>query len=122
MTVVHVGVTLDCVDLELMIRFWNQALHMEAIGREGEYALLRTSEDRTGVIGLTLQRVPETKSVKNRMHFDIVVDDVAAEVTRLERLGATVLSREVEPTPYQTTVMADPEGHEFCVVLAHAEQ
>lgn len=40
-------------------------------------------------ISLTLQRVPEAKTVKNRMHIDLLVDDVPAEVGRLESLGAT---------------------------------
>jgi hypothetical protein len=56
-------------------------------------------------------QVPEPKTAKNRIHFDLrapgSMDD---EVHRLERLGATVLWRDGD-----LTTMADPEGNEFCV-------
>ena len=56
-------------------------------------------------------RVPEPKAAKNRMHFDLRAPaTVAAEVSRLEKLGATV----VRNYP-RLTVMQDPEGNEFCV-------
>lgn len=56
-------------------------------------------------------RVPEGKTAKNRMHFDLRASgEVAAEVGRLTALGATVVSRDAT----QTT-MRDPEGNEFCV-------
>lgn len=56
-------------------------------------------------------RVPEPKTAKNRMHFDLRAPGaVEVEVARLERLGAIVVQR------YQDhTVMQDPEGNEFCV-------
>ncbi len=52
------------------------------------------------------------------MHFDVVVTEVADEVARLERLGATVIAREAEPTVEEVVVMGDPEGNEFCVIKA----
>src|ERR1700727_2433994 len=56
-------------------------------------------------------RVPERKTAKNRVHFDLrAPGSMAAEVARLEELGATVIARH----PH-LTVMADPEGNEFCV-------
>lgn len=118
MAVQHVGVTLDCVDLDLTSRFWMNALGFEEIGREGDYILLGAPETISGLRGFTLQRVPEDKTVKNRMHFDVVVDQVPGEVDRMVELGATVIAREAEPTPYETVVMADPAGNEFCVIRA----
>ena len=50
-------------------------------------------------------RVPEAKTVKNRVHVDVFGD-----VKELVRHGATLLTRREE-----WTVMADPEGNEFCV-------
>ncbi len=47
--------------------------------------------------------------MKNRVHLDVY----AAAVSDLEALGATVLTR-AEDTGFAWTVMADPEGHEFC--------
>jgi hypothetical protein len=65
---------------------------------------------------ILLQQVPEPKTVKDRIHLDLLVGPQAraAEVARLAGLGATVL-REVEEHGGQFTVMADPEGNEFCV-------
>lgn len=56
-------------------------------------------------------RVPERKSVKNRVHLDLAAQDPVAERDRLTGLGATVLRQE----PDGWLVMADPEGHEFCL-------
>ena len=56
-------------------------------------------------------RVPEPKSAKNRLHFDLrAPGSVVEEVSRLQALGATVL-READ----DLVVMQDPEGNEFCV-------
>ena len=118
MAIRHVGVTLDCGDLDLIGGFWMDALGFEELDRDGGYLLLSAPESVTGLRGITLQRVPEAKAVKNRMHFDVVVDRVTDEVDRLLGLGASVVARETEPTPYETVVMGDPEGNEFCVVRA----
>lgn len=65
---------------------------------------------------LLFQRVPEAKSVKNRLHLDLHVgaERRAAEVGRLEGLGASVLRHVKEPGGEWVT-MTDPEGNEFDV-------
>jgi hypothetical protein len=65
---------------------------------------------------LLFQRVPEPKTVKNRLHLDLHPGEGRREheVTRLTGLGASVL-REVKEQGGQWVVMADPEGNEFCV-------
>ncbi|MFF0593223.1 VOC family protein [Streptomyces antibioticus] len=65
---------------------------------------------------LLFQRVPEAKSVKNRLHLDLHpgAGRLADEVERLTALGASVL-REVKEPSGQWVVMTDPEGNEFCV-------
>jgi Glyoxalase-like domain len=62
------------------------------------------------------QRVPEGKTVKNRLHLDLNVgpDQMFAEVDRLTRLGATQIA-EVRDRGSHHIVMQDPEGNEFCV-------
>lgn len=116
MTVRHLGVTLDCVDLERCGAFWSAVLDLPNIEREGDYLLLRAEAPRSGFGGFTLQQVPDVKTTKNRMHFDVVVDDVEPEVQRVIGLGGVVVAREVEPTVYENVVMADPEGNEFCII------
>ncbi len=63
------------------------------------------------------QTVPEPKYVKNRVHIDIGVADVPAEVERLTALGATPL-KACEEGGMVWNVMTDPEGNEFCVCRA----
>ncbi|MCX4908016.1 VOC family protein [Streptomyces sp. NBC_00878] len=65
---------------------------------------------------LLFQRVPEPKTVKNRLHIDVHTGDRQreAEVARLTGLGAAVL-REVKEQGGEWVVMEDPEGNEFCV-------
>ncbi|AGS71137.1 VOC family protein [Streptomyces collinus] len=65
---------------------------------------------------LLFQRVPEAKTVKNRLHLDLHprAGRRADEVARLESLGARVL-REVKEAGGEWVLMTDPEGNEFCV-------
>ena len=65
---------------------------------------------------LLFQRVPEAKTVKNRLHLDLhaAAGERESEVERLEGLGASVLRRLKEPSG-EWVLMADPEGNEFCV-------
>ncbi|MFF4586674.1 VOC family protein [Streptomyces sp. NPDC001388] len=65
---------------------------------------------------LLFQRVPEAKTVKNRLHLDLHpgAGRRADEVERLRALGASLL-REVKEPSGEWAVMADPEGNEFCV-------
>ncbi|MFF9660637.1 VOC family protein [Streptomyces althioticus] len=65
---------------------------------------------------LLFQRVPEEKTVKNRLHLDLHpgVDRRDEDLARLEELGARVLRRVEEPSG-SWVVMADPEGNEFCL-------
>jgi hypothetical protein len=65
---------------------------------------------------MLFQRVPESKTVKNRLHLDVRVgaDRREAEVARLVQLGATELWRSSQG-PYEWVTLADPEGNEFCV-------
>jgi hypothetical protein len=59
---------------------------------------------------LFFQRVPEARTVKNRVHLDLYAPDADAEADALTRLGARVLAR------YEDWItMADPEGNEFCI-------
>ncbi len=61
-----------------------------------------------------LQRVPEPKTVKTRIHFDLRVPDIETEAQRLEALGALRIDVGQGENPGWIT-MADPEGNEFCV-------
>jgi hypothetical protein len=57
-------------------------------------------------------QVPESKSVKNRVHPDLIATDFEAEIARLIHVGATRVA-DREEYGYRWTLMADPEGNEF---------
>jgi hypothetical protein len=62
--------------------------------------------------------VPEPKTIKNRLHFDLRPEDQPAELARLTELGATRVDvGQGDSRPW--VVMADPEGNEFCLQPAH---
>ncbi|MGH9191189.1 MAG: VOC family protein [Acidimicrobiales bacterium] len=86
----QIGLVLDCADPEALAEFWAPALGYVSLGTAGAYVALFPN-GRPGP-KLLLQRVPEAKAVKNRMHFDIEVADIHAEADRLVALGATQVS------------------------------
>lgn len=106
--------TLDCCDLGRMTTFWQAAAGFVVDGSiDDRYVSLSGH----GIV-LTLQRVEEPKTVKNRMHIDLLVEDVDHEVSRLEKLGASRVTKVARQEFGQTWfVLADPEGNEFCVAL-----
>jgi predicted enzyme related to lactoylglutathione lyase len=63
---------------------------------------------------LVLQRVPEGKTVKNRVHLDFTVVNVDAAINRILALGGTTV-REVREGGGHFVTMADPDGNEFCL-------
>lgn len=101
---------IDCnvVDVDEAARFWAQALGRAVDpmhpGTRGNYRMLETPPDEPIV---QIQRVEHD----SRVHIDIETDDIPAEVARLEKLGATVVTR-LE----RWVVMQAPTGQCFCVV------
>lgn len=101
---------IDCntPNIEDAAAFWAEALgrqiDREHPGTRGNYVMLSTPPDEPIV---QLQRVDH----ESRVHIDIETDDIAAEVARLEKLGARVVNR-LE----RWTVMQAPSGQRFCVV------
>jgi predicted enzyme related to lactoylglutathione lyase len=108
----RIEVTLDCSDLDATAAFWGAALRCSVDHViDGRYLSLHGA----GIV-LSLQCVAEPKTVKNRMHLDLLVGDVEAEVRRLSALGATRLTSTARKEFGQVWfVLADPEGNEFCV-------
>jgi hypothetical protein len=112
----RLDLVLDCADAQALKEFWREALGYREFWAEGTHAILVPEEDGGNASPLVLQQVPEAKAGKNRMHLDLVTDEVEAEVERLQGLGARRLHDGIQSAgPVQWVTMADPEGNEFCV-------
>ena len=62
--------------------------------------------------------MPDVKSVKNRLHFDVTVDDVKSATIHIESLGGSQLSIEdFSEDGFSWRVMADLVGNEFCLIF-----
>jgi hypothetical protein len=106
----------DCAAQHRVARFWAEVLGYTVRASDPE----DTPDDPValeppeGGIRIWFNKVPEPKVVKNRVHIDINMPN-SAEIDRLQQLGARVL-REIhdDDGAVQWTIMADPEGNEFC--------
>lgn len=109
------GILIDCNvdDIDAAARFWAEALGRpvdpDHPGTRDDYVML---EGRPGQISIQIQRVDH----ESRVHIDIETDDIAAEVERLEKLGASVDKR-----MERWVVMRAPSGQRFCVVRVQRE-
>lgn len=141
---IGVQVVIDCADPAKLAEFWAQALRYKLQDPPESFAswedFLRANNvpesewnSANAVVDpdgagprVFFQRVPEPKTVKNRVHLDLNVgggmatpmetrkERVHQEAARLEGLGASQL-RTVEDWSGYCVVMRDPEGNEFCV-------
>jgi Glyoxalase-like domain len=110
----RVELVVDCAEPRSLATFWSEALYYRNYFVDANLAVLVPIE---GIAPpLLLQRVPEAKIGKNRMHLDLVVDDIEVEVHRLQGLGARRLDEGIQNLGGTRWVrMADPEQNEFCV-------
>ena len=105
------AVVLDVSDIEREADFWGALIGENPGPLRSEKGWL-TVDSLGPTTFLELQKVPETKMVKNRCHLDFVVPDVDQAVREIMALGG---SRASEPRPGGGVTMADPEGNEFCI-------
>jgi hypothetical protein len=109
-----VELVLDCAEPERLAKFWRAALDYRDYYADANLVVLVPKHENSSP--LLLQRVPEAKAGKNRMHLDIVVDDVEAEVHRLQALGAHRIDDAMQSLGgTQWVRMSDPERNELCV-------
>lgn len=115
---------LDSTDPQRSADFWQEALGWRRTHDTEDEVVLEppANSPQDGVApDLLFLRVPEGKDVKNRWHPDLRPTDQAAEVARLEALGAGQI--DVGQRADQSfVVMADPDGNEFCVLRAFTQE
>lgn len=112
-------VTIDCAEPTRLAPFWTEALGYKIV-HDMDGAFLVLAEEGGDGPWLGLQKVGEPRSGKNRVHLDMETDDREADVRRLVDLGATVQAEHKNPG-FAWTVLADPDGNEFCVGGAEPE-
>src|SRR2546423_12461957 len=117
---VSVGsVVVDCNDFRRIRAFWQEALGYEPKWLvEDDFVILRDPQGRH--VNVSLQKVPEPRVGKNRLHFDLYTPDQKGEVERLLGIGATRHPRVPEPDE-DFILLLDPEGNVFCVVHASGD-
>jgi hypothetical protein len=111
-------VCIDCRDPSELARFWEDALGWRRTYEEDDEVVLEppAGSPEDGVApDLLFLRVPEDKSIKNRLHLDLRPNDQDAAVQRLIGLGARRVSVG-QSSDSSWVVLADPEGNEFCVL------
>jgi hypothetical protein len=126
MTSKFTELAIDCADPSGLARFWCSVLDYEVQDEDDGVVtigspLVPEGKNRLGPVPptLTFARVPEGKTVKNRLHLDVNPTDREQdeEVRRLLGLGARHADVG-QGSDVSWVVMADPEGNEFCVLAA----
>ena len=109
--------TVDARDPAAQAEFWSRVLGWHIAGDAADHRLIVPTHDRNAAphaIPVLCLLNGDPKRVKNRWHFDLVPDDQASEVERLESLGAQRV--DIGQGEVSWVVMEDPEGNEFCVM------
>ncbi len=111
-------IQIDCADPERLAPFWATLLGTtieDRLGDPPQYINLAAIDANAPHV--SFQRVPEPKVVKNRLHFDLAVDDVDEASSRVETLGGRRLDAfDFHEHGYSWRRMADPDGNEFCLI------
>ncbi len=108
-------IVVDAHDLSGLAGFWAQVLGWRVLSERAREVVI--GPDETAPVGICFMPVTDQKSVKNRLHLDLTTgaDDRDAEIARIMALGARTV--DIGQTGAESwTVLADPEGNEFCVV------
>jgi predicted enzyme related to lactoylglutathione lyase len=108
-------IVVDAHDLPALARFCAEALGWLILSEREQEVVI--GPDETAPVGMCFMPVSDVKTVKNRVHLDLTTgsDDRDAEIERLLALGARRV--DIGQTGTESwTVLADPEGNEFCVV------
>lgn len=108
------AIAIDAVNPRLIADFWRDVLGWREVAADAEGITIAASRQGPTIDVLA---VPDSKSVKNRLHLDLRADgsSTAEELRRLLALGA--IHVDVGQSPQVSwVVLADPEGNEFCLL------
>jgi len=114
------GLVIDGADTMALARFWAAMFDTEiaSIANEGApneaHYVDVAATDATPL--LRFQRVPEAKTLKNRLHLDIEVEELDPAIAHVEGLGGALIQPTRTEYGYDFAIMGDPEGNEFCLI------
>lgn len=106
------AIMIDCHDPDTLMAFWSQIVGIEIAQKYPGYIF--GTKLPGNHVRLAFQQVPEDKTTKNRLHLDLNHQDPEALITKVEELGGSRLA-DHDISGFHWTVLADPEGNEFCV-------
>jgi hypothetical protein len=122
---------IDCQDLHAQARWWADVLDWQLAYEDADQAAIAPKHEQDRPLSaqewptvgpaLVFVTVPEGKTIKNRLHLDLaphITDDRDALIDSLLARGATRASVGQDEPKASWTVLADPEGNEFCVLSA----
>ncbi|MEZ5374972.1 MAG: VOC family protein [Acidimicrobiales bacterium] len=109
-------IVIDCASPSTLAAFWAAVLGGTPIDEHPAWSFV----DPPGWSRLAFQRVPEPKSVKNRVHLDVDVADLSTATAAAVALGATPVGDIVTEDGGAFQVMLDVEGNEWCLVSSDA--
>lgn len=123
MTTLVRHITFDCSDAHRLGSFWAQVLEGSLADDDfpGDPEALVSTPGGPALLFVT---VPDEKTVKNRVHFDLQPQDRTRdeEVERVIALGATLVADHRLPDGRGWVTLADIEGNEFCVERSAGER
>jgi hypothetical protein len=116
---------IDCADPSGLARFWCQVLDYTVLDEDDGIVTIGSplapeGKHHAGPVppSLTFARVPEGKTVKNRLHIDVNPTDREQDEEVLRLLGLGAQHADVGQGDVSWVVLADPEGNEFCVLAS----
>lgn len=116
--VVNVGtVVINVNDMATEKAFWREVLGVGVQHEIGDFFTWFQPQTPGGV-GVALQLVEDPKVGTNRLHLDTSVPDMEAARKRIEELGGSHV-QDHDMAGFRWTIMADPEGNEFCITSSH---
>jgi predicted enzyme related to lactoylglutathione lyase len=116
MSISVLAISFDAHNAAELAQFWAHALHRSVNdGATEDFASVAADADSRLGPFLMFHKVPEGKTVKNRVHFDLQATDVSAEADRLTSLGAQQ-TRSLAENSSRWISFLDPEGNEFDLV------
>jgi catechol 2,3-dioxygenase-like lactoylglutathione lyase family enzyme len=113
------SIVIDCDDFARVMTFWQEALHYVPRRPPDDGWVVLTDPERLGP-NVSINLSSEGPLDQYRLHLDLYTGDREGEVKRLLALGATLKRSPQEGEDF--VVLADPDGHLFCVVQVSPRQ